>query len=597
MYFCNEKYLTYTVKKIGFIIIALLTTLSVASASPARQMVDSIARIIEDNYLSQGTLTRQLVNRLYQIANDNAEDKSLLIQAIYWDTLTEYSHRSNEPALVPRIDSLLNTEGLVEDEYDIALLTYSRALVNMAHGNYMEAFQGALDAYNKAEALKDKKLIIRTLMTLGNVGPYSQNYELSEHYYNELEKLVAYGEPDYYRLYINRTRMQFQRGEYEAAAKAIAGILPDIDKSGEKIVSVVARINLGSYYTGMEQRDKAIVCYEEALELMKNLDNNNYLMLLYGNVGNYHRHNGDYKKAEEYYRKVQQIAVQDSNPDQLASVAYSLSLLYMELDRVDSAYYYLKEYNDLISKLMNSKTMGDYQSYVAMVLESSGNKVKISEQEMALRNRQMIITAVLSVGIIIIIVLLLLVTVQKRRSTHQLALLKEIENQELSQQLVQEHKTKRKQSEKIKDKLREITSYSMLLANKNEILNQVLELSSKQTPDNYKKMNQEIEKLIKNNLNTDDDFWNEFMVHYNQIDPNFFESLKSAYPNLTPNDLKLCAYIKIGLSAKQIAQMQNLSPDSINKNRYRLRKKLNLDKDDSLDDFIVAFASVPPPRP
>ena len=70
--------------------------------------------------------------------------------------------------------------------------------------------------------------------------------------------------------------------------------------------------------------------------------------------------------------------------------------------------------------------------------------------------------------------------------------------------------------------------------------------------------------------------------------PGFFTKLKERYSELTENDLRLCAYLRIGLRTKEIATMLTVSPASINTARYRMRKKLNLAKDESLDDLIRA---------
>ena len=75
-------------------------------------------------------------------------------------------------------------------------------------------------------------------------------------------------------------------------------------------------------------------------------------------------------------------------------------------------------------------------------------------------------------------------------------------------------------------------------------------------------------------------------LHFDSVHPDFFRKLKKLSAELTENDLRLCAYIRIGLRAKQIAEMLSVSPDSVNSNRYRLRKKFGLQRGDSLDDFI-----------
>lgn len=91
--------------------------------------------------------------------------------------------------------------------------------------------------------------------------------------------------------------------------------------------------------------------------------------------------------------------------------------------------------------------------------------------------------------------------------------------------------------------------------------------------------------VIGDSLKNDDE-WQRFKLHFDSVHPNFFVKLKKISGKLTENDLRLCAYINIGMRAKQIAEMLSVSPDSINTNRYRLRKKLGLQRGESLDEYI-----------
>ncbi|MFV0469953.1 MAG: helix-turn-helix transcriptional regulator, partial [Dysgonomonas sp.] len=78
-------------------------------------------------------------------------------------------------------------------------------------------------------------------------------------------------------------------------------------------------------------------------------------------------------------------------------------------------------------------------------------------------------------------------------------------------------------------------------------------------------------------------------LQFEKVHPDFFKKLKDLHTSITDNDLKLCAYIRIGLNAKQIGQMISVLPSTIKTNRYLLKKKLNLDADMSLDDYIRMF--------
>lgn len=564
---------------------------SMFAGETIEQKVDSIAELIDKYYFSRGTLAEELVDELFCMAEANPERIDILVEAIYWEALVEYSQRTSEPAPISKIDSLLQQVTIKENLYETARLTYSRALANMAHGNYPEAFQDAINALELFNQTDDKRMITKTLITLGNICPYIQNYDLGESYYDRAEKMVSKHDADYYRIKVNRSRIPYFKGRQKEAVQALAEIIPEIIQVGDTALLIATHINLGSYYTAVEEREKAFENYIKAMELMEHIDNNNLLLLLNHNIGNYYRyHVRDYDTAYHYYLKTKELAIRDKNLERLSSVVYELSGLFLDMEQPDSAYHYLTEYNDMIHRLMNPKTANMYKSYTTMVMESSANKLKIAEQEVLLKNKQMIVVFVTALAIIIVFILLLVITMQKRKNIRQQAQLQEIENKKLSEQLLQEQKIQELQSEKIEDKLREVTSYSLLVAQKNDLLSQVLDLTKqmKNEPDDLAEAKVKIEKLVKSNLHTDD-YWNDFVLHFNQVNPRFFEQLQSAFPELTPNDLKLCAYIRIGMTAKQIAQMLNLSPDSVNKNRYRLRKKLGLEKEVNLDDFIRFF--------
>ncbi|TWI98664.1 regulatory LuxR family protein [Mucilaginibacter frigoritolerans] len=85
--------------------------------------------------------------------------------------------------------------------------------------------------------------------------------------------------------------------------------------------------------------------------------------------------------------------------------------------------------------------------------------------------------------------------------------------------------------------------------------------------------------------NADD--WNHFAIYFDQVHNNFLTTLKNKFPSLSPTDLKLCAYLRLNLSSKEIAQLMNISLKGVEISRYRIRKKLNLSTDINLYDFLI----------
>lgn len=85
--------------------------------------------------------------------------------------------------------------------------------------------------------------------------------------------------------------------------------------------------------------------------------------------------------------------------------------------------------------------------------------------------------------------------------------------------------------------------------------------------------------------------WEQFAVHFDRVHSNFLVTLKNRYPHLTPSELKLCAYLRLNLSSKEIAQIMNISIKSVELARYRLRKKLQMQPDENLFNFLLNFHS------
>ncbi|WAC02770.1 triple tyrosine motif-containing protein [Lacinutrix neustonica] len=159
----------------------------------------------------------------------------------------------------------------------------------------------------------------------------------------------------------------------------------------------------------------------------------------------------------------------------------------------------------------------------------------------------------------------------------------ELEHRELenAQQLMQ-FKNEKLQRD-IENKNRELAISTMSLIKKNEFLNDIKkELNHAKTDANLNP----VIKIIDKNINNTDD-WKLFQEAFNNADKDFLKKVKSKHPKLTPNDLRLCAYLRLNLSSKEIAPLLNISPRSVEVKRYRLRKKMDLPHETGLTSYIL----------
>ncbi len=140
----------------------------------------------------------------------------------------------------------------------------------------------------------------------------------------------------------------------------------------------------------------------------------------------------------------------------------------------------------------------------------------------------------------------------------------------------------------------------LLKLNENSLYNKQVEMNANKVK--IDKLAHEIEELISEkevkksdllkienvlqSMYNEKDLWIDFQNNYERIRPGFFDKLRAIYPDITTNDLKHAAYVASNLKSKEVADLINVSPRSVETVRYRLKKKLNIAKNESLSHFL-----------
>lgn len=173
---------------------------------------------------------------------------------------------------------------------------------------------------------------------------------------------------------------------------------------------------------------------------------------------------------------------------------------------------------------------------------------------------------------------------QKEKLIEENNLLLEIKELENEQQLM---KLRNEQlSQDVDNKNRELAVSTMSLNSKNELLAFIKEDLKKTSQDDNKNIKSVI-RTINDNI-TEEDSWKVFKEAFDNADKDFLKRIKQLHPLLTPNDLRLCAYLRLNLSSKEIAPLFNISVRSVEIKRYRLRKKMDLQHEIGLVEYILA---------
>jgi DNA-binding CsgD family transcriptional regulator len=170
------------------------------------------------------------------------------------------------------------------------------------------------------------------------------------------------------------------------------------------------------------------------------------------------------------------------------------------------------------------------------------------------------------------------------------------EQEYLRNALIDEKKIINLKNEKLRADMihrdKELANQTLDLIRKNKFLNNIKEEMLKlKRPGNDAGTNEKIASLI---VKIDKDLdhnkqWEIFESAFDEVHEDFLNRLKIAYPNLTPKELRLCAYLRLNISSKEIAPLMNISVRGVEICRYRVRKKLNIERDTNMTSFIINF--------
>lgn len=338
------------------------------------------------------------------------------------------------------------------------------------------------------------------------------------------------------------------------------------------------------------QLDSAMVYVDRALEVIRRQGRGNVLFTALVNIqkGRVLYEQGRYA---ETIALLSRMARQEGVDDErfMADLYKYLWRSWEALHNDREAYACLKRYQYYYERNEKELKKREVPKAVARgVIARQNDQMRLLEKNAEISRNYMYL-ALLLVIIVGLIVVIVAIWFRQRYK------LRELENRQLRDSLRQEtliYSMNLKNFENdIKHKDCEISSSTLLLANKNEVLQQISDIT-KRYYDNGKIPHEYVDQVnnaIKSSLQNDDE-WSRFKFHFDAVHPGFFVKLKEMCQDLTENDLRLCAYISIGLRAKEIAEMLNVTPDSVNTNRYRLRKKLRLGRGESLDALIRKVA-------
>ena len=144
----------------------------------------------------------------------------------------------------------------------------------------------------------------------------------------------------------------------------------------------------------------------------------------------------------------------------------------------------------------------------------------------------------------------------------------------------------------MKHKTKELANATYHIIQKNKFLNKLKNdlsgLSNKAKSELVEEELRKISRKIDRDIHHDQN-WKVFNKYFDDVHQDFMNKLKEKHPDLTPKDLRLCGYLRMNISTKEIAPLLNISVRGVEISRYRLRRKLSLERDDNLIEYLMKF--------
>lgn len=317
------------------------------------------------------------------------------------------------------------------------------------------------------------------------------------------------------------------------------------------------------------------------------------------------------RKVEDITDKDHTISEADNGvekieiPNSRNNIRISYSLPYYRQAKVKYQYYlegYAKdwsEWSDAAQKDFTNLSSGSYKFSVRAKIDDSTISEITTFKFTILRPWYLNNWAIIFYVILFIVVLIVgkkLYERKLKKDSEKISERLKLEQDEIrkKESEAKEREIAKIQTEKLQAELasknRELSNSAMTLVYKNELLQKLSSEISKLKDEQGNKLSEDqtkkIQKVITDGMNDERD-WNLFENSFNEAHESFFKKLKAKHPDLVPNDLKLCAYLRMNMSSKEMSSLLNITLRGVEIRRYRLRKKLEVPHDKNLTEFLM----------
>jgi tetratricopeptide (TPR) repeat protein/DNA-binding CsgD family transcriptional regulator len=468
----------------------------------------------------------------------------------------------------------------IADSVGLAISLDFLGMVHQNKGNYSIALKHIHDGLDIFQKVQDSIRLADSYVHLAAIEANLQNRKKSIEYNLIALKIYEHFNDIYYQSQalndIGQTYLLLE--DYENAKSFLERGLKKSMEANSRSISGTIYTNLGKLQIAMKEPEKSLEYFQKALGIQNKLKETRKQIITKNQIGNAYNKMNQPRLAIPILTEV--IAISDSI-DSKSTLRYAYSYRsesYKLMNNYKMALKDFESYKILGDTLFNReksrqieelRTVHDLEQK-DLELALQDEEIKVLNSEIKVSNLKKTLYAIGMVSFVIIGGLIYFSLSQRLKK-------KEIERKKQEEIFRQEIEFKKK----------ELASQTLHLVQKNTFIQELKENLEriKSSPELFKIEFRRIVMLLKRENASDKD-WEVFKSYFSEVHESFDHKLMSIYPGITEKELRMASFIKMKLSTKEIAAMLNVLPDSVLKSKYRLKKKLNADKQTDLYQFL-----------
>lgn len=553
---------------------------------------------IKNNYISGRIESLQLIGYTYHYhqVNDSAiyfynkalklaekHDKKMDVAICHGSLAISYHQQNLYEKSIEYYKLALEDFKKLKDKPGQAKVYANIGNVYLTQGSSKKALEAYLESIEICEEIKDDNLMATNL---SNIAIIYQNLDENQKALEYQFRVLAMNKGQNSGLIAdsyNNIGLSYKLlGKLDSAEYYFEKAINMADSLGIKDKYSIALNNLGTLFFDSENFDKALDLFNRAVKISEETGDVRAIAFYQNNIAAIYFKTGKHLQAVEKAANSLELALSINSKNEIRESYHLLSEANYELGEYQKAFDYLKLFNQLSDSLQSENALKEIEKLKSRFeLSEKEKELKIKNQKIEIYKKNEKIDKLnqiaMSVSIGFLVLLAIVLILYQRRQLKKNKLIQEKESALMEAKLRNSELEKRHLVTELEYKNQEITNFAIHIVEKNDFLENLKNIAENDSS--------KLKTLISQNLNIEKER-EEFRAQVEQINQGFFLKLNEQFPSLTKHETRLAALLRLNLSSKEISTLLNISPSSVDMNRHRLRKKINVDAEIPLSEFF-----------